>query len=346
MNMPYSNTQTSQQPRHSTLRDFMLLGFGVLAIIGAGFEAFNDNWVVALPVAGAAALSPLIVHLSKRPKWQHLPERFATAALSGFIVLGGLTQWHSPANTLWFPIYPLAFFFLAGLRVGAALTIAGAAMMCVTYAFYPSLQDMPRIPLQHFIQLLSAYAMASCTAYLYERLRERHAALLGHEADADALTGLVNRRGALRVLAALESQARRHIAPFSIALVDLDHFKAINDTYGHPVGDEALRAAAAVLQLPLRSSDTLARWGGEEFIVLLPHTELAAAMAIAERLRAQLAAYRVPQLPPITASLGVAQFRSGDTTAQLVQRADAALYRAKELGRNRVEAPADMLPGT
>ena len=131
-------------------------------------------------------------------------------------------------------------------------------------------------------------------------------------------------------------QKRRNDLNYCLMLMDADYFKAINDQYGHDTGDEVLTLLAKTFEARVRETDTVCRWGGEEFIVLLPQTNLGNAASLAEHLRSAIEKTRVPHLPPITISIGVAQHQSGETAENLLKRADAALYRAKNLGRNRV----------
>ena len=173
----------------------------------------------------------------------------------------------------------------------------------------------------------------------------------------DTLTGLLNRRAIhLRALGEL-NRLKRGIAsgPLSIILLDIDHFKDINDTHGHDAGDRALQAVAELLEGHVRSYDVLGRWGGEEFLMLLPGTGLTEACAVAERIRATLAGAR-PALPDgtrvaLSASLGVAAIDAAGPDAldeqrldYLVRAADRALYLAKSAGRNRVSA-AELVAG-
>jgi two-component system cell cycle response regulator len=151
----------------------------------------------------------------------------------------------------------------------------------------------------------------------------------------DALTGLSNRRAVLTQLAGMVSAARRHGHPLSIAILDLDHFKRINDSYGHKVGDDVLVAAAHAMGTHLRAEDQLGRLGGEEFLVLLPDTDTEAAGHVAEKLRAEVAT--APTSVPVTVSIGVATW-DGEAPEDLLHRADEALYAAKEAGRDRVLA--------
>ena len=156
------------------------------------------------------------------------------------------------------------------------------------------------------------------------------------QARTDALTGLLNRRGFESQMAFALALARRSSRPLSLIAVDVDHFKRVNDTYGHEAGDEVLRRMARTLESRLRSSDVVARLGGEEFVALLPDTDLAGAQAIAQVLVTTMAAQQDPVVGTITVSVGVASMRGQDSGANILRRADMALYEAKGQGRNRV----------
>jgi diguanylate cyclase (GGDEF)-like protein len=154
-------------------------------------------------------------------------------------------------------------------------------------------------------------------------------------AQTDQLTGAANRRSFETTLDREMAQARRHNYPLSLLYLDIDHFKSINDRYGHEAGDAVLIRFVGVLKQRLRASDLLARWGGEEFIVMLSYTDLGNAVQIAEELRASVEQERF-ETGRLTCSFGVASLKSGDTVDTIVNRADKALYAAKEGGRNRV----------
>ncbi len=166
--------------------------------------------------------------------------------------------------------------------------------------------------------------------------RVRHEQALRDAASLDVLTGLYNRRGGESLLERIYIGAREGGAPFGLILADIDHFKAINDTFGHPAGDRVLERVGRLLRACVRATDGVVRWGGEEFMVILPHCELRAAMEQAERIRARIERTPQPEVGPITLSLGVAQLNAGETVASLIDRTDRALYEAKGQGRNRV----------
>ncbi len=157
------------------------------------------------------------------------------------------------------------------------------------------------------------------------------------QAMTDALTGCFNRRAFDMQLERDLSLATRIRQPLSLIMLDVDHFKSVNDTYGHDAGDAALRCLADMLRAELRGVDTAARYGGEEFAIILPQADLNGALLVAERLRARLADTVMPSIGHITASFGLASFpQCADASAQLVKLADRALYDAKHAGRNRI----------
>ncbi|MDG3006062.1 sensor domain-containing diguanylate cyclase [Paludisphaera mucosa] len=158
-------------------------------------------------------------------------------------------------------------------------------------------------------------------------------------AESDPLTGLANRRSLDRMLELHLGIQAREDRPLCLLMADLDHFKDVNDGWGHDVGDRALTAFAGVLQGLSRAEDLAARLGGDEFVILLPDHSLDVAARIAERIRVATPDATPPELGRrrLTASFGVAQAARDESAAQLIRRADAALYRAKALGRDRVE---------
>lgn len=155
-------------------------------------------------------------------------------------------------------------------------------------------------------------------------------------AVTDELTGLSNRRHGQNRLAAELERARRSGTAFGFILFDIDHFKRVNDRFGHEEGDRVLCEVAALVRKRMRRNDIVARWGGEEFAVVLPSARLAASTAIAEQLLASMATVRLPDGSPISASFGVVEARGDASVSELVRRADRLLYQAKEQGRARV----------
>ena len=168
---------------------------------------------------------------------------------------------------------------------------------------------------------------------------------LQSRASRDALTGLCNRGTFDRAIGDYVQRAQSHLRPLSLVIVDIDHFKKVNDTWGHPAGDEVLRQVAASLTEHVREGDIVARLGGEEFAILLERANQKSAQAVAERMREGVSALRIPIQGPdgrvqvvlqVTSSGGVAELTPQDDPSTLYKRADTALYTAKQTGRNRI----------
>jgi len=167
----------------------------------------------------------------------------------------------------------------------------------------------------------------------------RHAQKMRDAAWTDPLTGLYNRRGFEARMDALNSRQRGAPGQQTWIMIDIDHFKSVNDTFGHEVGDEVLKAVAISLQSTLREDDILARFGGEEFVLLMPGASETVGARVAERLRLKLEVLTIGiggRQIGVTASFGVAEQAPAETQAATLERADTALYRAKHEGRNRV----------
>ena len=186
---------------------------------------------------------------------------------------------------------------------------------------------------------MTASSLASHAAIALENARLHR--IVERQALVDGLTGIANRRQCEDALTAEISRADRLGAPMTLVLADLDDFKAVNDIHGHTVGDDVLREFAAVLRATVRDSDLAGRWGGEEFMLLLPGTDAAGGANLADRVRAALAERsflgRDGEAVTVTCSFGVAQHTAGDHERELFASADRALYRAKREGKNRVE---------
>lgn len=169
------------------------------------------------------------------------------------------------------------------------------------------------------------------------------------EARTDALTGLLNRRGLAKVFELERIRARQNREPFSVIVIDIDHFKKVNDVHGHLVGDSLLREISRILKTHLRRNDTAARYGGEEFLLLLPETDIQGACAVAGKIRNALSVkeWTVKEsgqrMGQITVSMGIARYNLREAEETLIQRADSALYLAKNSGRNQV-ITEDQLP--
>jgi len=169
---------------------------------------------------------------------------------------------------------------------------------------------------------------------------------LRFKASTDPLTGLANRSKLNHQLDQEIARAARYGGPVAFIIYDVDQFKHINDNYGHTTGDKVLIELSSLASANIRMTDVLARWGGEEFAIIVPETPAKKAAELAQSLRATIEAHIFPEVGTVTCSFGVAEYQPGDTTETLVERADKALYCAKVNGRNRVEMALMSKPGT
>ena len=311
-------------------------------------------WVWTACSLGGMAL----IYAAIRSGWSR---RFADPSLTGaqiaFAIVAGALGYAQagPLRGAVFPVLTLILMFgmfqLQALSAYAlsffALVLFGGVMgvMAVRQpAGYP-----PEVEFGHFLMLACMLPAVGVLTARLSRIRHRLSqqredlaralAQLQAIATRDELTGLPNRRQmqALMDQELLRTGRRGHA--FCVAMVDLDHFKRVNDQHGHAAGDAVLRAFARTGQAALRATDVLARWGGEEFLVLLPDTEIPMALVGMERLRQHIAAQRIDTgdgtVLNITVSLGLTAHRAGEPLAQTLERADQLLYQAKREGRDR-----------
>ncbi|MCF8110851.1 MAG: GGDEF domain-containing protein [Desulfobacteraceae bacterium] len=201
-----------------------------------------------------------------------------------------------------------------------------------------------RFQLEHRRSFAMLLAAESANAELQRQIRAREELekKLKEQAETDPLTGLYNRRRYETMFIREFQRIKRYGGPMSVLVLDLDHFKRVNDTYGHSAGDVVLQEVAALCRRQLRQVDIIGRLGGEEFVIMLPDTGISDAMTVAERLRKEIESTEIVtdrNRLYITATIGAAEIVHEDQGIEdLVRRADAALYRGKQEGRNRVEA--------
>ena len=287
-----------------------------------------------------------------------LNRRFPDPSLTVFQLLAAVftmlfVLYRAPDSRLAFT----AFFFVAlmfgmlrcsGTKLAALGVVSLAAFALVIGRRYIDNHDaeMARMDILQFIVISITYPwflfIGGRVKRLQRDLLEVNIKLedIEEQARRDDLTGVYNRRALMIAMEESKQRANASGEPLSICVIDLDLFKRYNDEFDHLIGDRVLQAFAQATQDGLRSTDVFGRYGGDEFVQILPHTALAGAMLDAERLRARISTLEIPfaaSVGPLTVSVGVAQYRPGETIVQTFARADAALYKAKQLGRNRVE---------
>ncbi|TDT43340.1 diguanylate cyclase (GGDEF)-like protein [Halospina denitrificans] len=259
--------------------------------------------------------------------------------LFSMLVVALLTPNLSDKVFVWFYLIPVLALFIHGRTLGLALSLVYLAVAWLLY--YYRYYDAPEL-----LDVVGLTNVVACSlvltggVYAYEYSREQAEDRLHRMASTDSLTGLANRKHLRELLDYTVEECHRTKAGFSILGMDLDYFKSVNDRYGHDVGDQVLQQVGSVLEQRLRQADVPARWGGEEFMVLLPGTDREGASRVAENVRETLAASPVRvngEDLSITTSIGIAEFpEDGNTVRELLIAADNCLYEAKCRGRDRV----------
>lgn len=351
---PYATIEVADPLEGLRVRiSLWLLPLGALAALAAwglsaiaGKLSLPDQYLL-LPMAAGFIL--LEIYLWRNPQgirrvWQTALFMIAAYEVFSLFYETGYKLHQRDGITpaaLWFPmVYLMAFNLLnrrQALRFSLIYLASGLLAGGVGLLMSPSLNvSSINTALQFTLSNIAYLALLYMFAYL-----RRHYAQMHQMAHTDALTNLTNRRAMQQRLEGELDRARRYNRPFALLLADIDHFKQVNDTYGHSVGDQVLREVSGRLAQHLRESDSLARWGGEEFLILAPETDLHQAHLLAQRLLEAIRENPISGVP-VTLSLGVACYRQGDTIAALLSRADEAMYRAKASGRNRVMLEEEM----
>jgi diguanylate cyclase (GGDEF)-like protein len=286
--------------------------------------------------------------------------RFRDASLTGaqmlsafFVIVVSAYFIDKGARGVVLPILLMIFYFgiyrldSQQMTTLALITIAMyGAMLWVLHAFKPEGLDMQLEFLYWWIFSVVALWFALVSGHVSRLRRELALRKAAIEAllERDELTGVGNRRYLTQTLEQEKNRSDRTGTPFCVAMLDLDHFKRVNDTYGHQAGDRLLKAFAQIVQVELRKIDYFGRYGGEEFTLVMADTRLDGALVMAERLRDNMEHARHADIDPAlvqTVSIGVAEHRRGESIEQTLLRADRAMYKAKARGRNCVESDAD-----
>ncbi len=343
------------------LRWLLLVGSVALGAIWA-FEAWTgviaewDRWFYPLLIVVFVASSTVLFVATR---WVTAARVAANVTLNAYLVAafhlalfagdGPVAQYSLATVGFWMPLGLGCTFMFLGLRAGiavSALTISGWVLPIVvatlvgapahwTSELAPLLMNLGLAQLTFVVMMIAISRLRDG----YYRAQER-AGLMRALAVTDVLTGLPNRRALSDGLAAQLALAHRGTQALSVVLIDVDHFKGINDRHGHAAGDAVLAQLGVLLQSHVRASDRVGRWGGEEFLVIAPGTTEEAAVEVSERVRQAVAAWPFAHDERVTLSLGVAEAKPGDGIDSLLHRADRALYGAKKRGRNRVETQA------
>jgi diguanylate cyclase len=353
--VPQEDKRQQVRIRRLMLSAATSIGAAALAFVvaAAGYLAYPVAVRFAAAVAALIAVFYFLIRSGLNLRFAEpgltIPQMAAAGIATSYLVSASSLV----ARPAFVALYFIAFMFgILALDTRRLLGVAVFYLACYAAAIFLSLPSHPETDVRQEAIRVGILALVLGGFTLIgghvSRLRRNLKLANAHLAEAlrsseslariDSLTGCYNRRHGLELLEIECKRAARGDA-VTVCLADLDGFKAINDKFGHAVGDEVLKAFTRAVQGGLRATDALARHGGEEFLIVLSQTSIVEAAAVAERIRQLVEDLRIACLPGgsgITVSIGVAEHRSPETVERTVERADAALYRAKEQGRNRV----------
>ncbi|SNY42028.1 diguanylate cyclase (GGDEF) domain-containing protein [Arsukibacterium tuosuense] len=264
--------------------------------------------------------------------------------LGGFLL--GYLYFAAPHfySLYWQCIFPPLAFFLLGRRRGLIATGLFLGFLILLLVWRSASWPVDSFTIESLLNVALASICLVLLVHYYEVSRNDVLRALATQhrqlqrlSVTDTLTGLYNRSKLDDILSQEIARSIRHQSPFSVILADLDFFKSVNDNFGHMAGDQVLMSFAGIMSQHCRELDVPGRWGGEEFLIICPHTDITGAKLLAERIRVAVAEYDFVHGKQLTVSLGVASFIRDDDANTILKRADDALYRAKGKGRNRVE---------
>ncbi len=355
-----STKEPSANPTSGWMRVMLWMGFGVMSLVWAlewrsGQISHWDRWLLPLLAAMCGVIAWAM------PRFPAAESRLIMAvcvAINGYLVFvfhatmrwmhADNGQWYHVITMLfWLPLgYGLAFVFLPWRRAMllSAVVMASVFLPLLYWSWTGGLAlwmtaDGPLMGVVGLANVLYVVLLASVA-----KLRSSHAKVstqaqaLHKLARTDVLTQLPNRLAMVEALQRASAEQNQHSPGFCVCIVDIDHFKSVNDQHGHAAGDAVLQQVGEVMRQKLRTCDLVGRWGGEEFLIYAPESDLMGGCGLAEHVRSSVA--RGDFLPgkPVTVSIGVAAHEPGETIDELLARADKALYAAKSSGRNCIQA--------
>lgn len=306
--------------------------------------AFFSLYSVALLDFIAAALAATLLRRFQLSNNVRQGANHTVLLLGGFLI--GYLCFAAPHfyALYWLCIFPPLAFFLLGRGRGLIATAVFMGLLTLLLLWRSASWPAASFSVESLLNVALASICLVILVHYYEvsRFEVLRALATQHRqlqrlSVTDTLTGLFNRSKLDEILSQEIARSIRHQSPFSVILADLDFFKAVNDNFGHMAGDQVLIAFAGIMQQHCRELDVAGRWGGEEFLVVCPHTDLAGAKLLAERIRIAVETHDFVHGKQLTVSLGIASFIRDDNANTMLKRADDALYRAKAKGRNRVE---------
>lgn len=336
--MPSKDHTLYEKDHHvSLIKSILIVVIGFSVFAGSTNLIFFNSYLL-----GALNVVSVILSLSLAYYYHRSANvRITSWLLCGIVIFNmlsliGITK-GSSYTLIWMTILPPICFFLLG-RKGGSWAVGLSFGIVAAYVFYMRTERITNsLTLGAFLNIFCAFVVLWLLFRHYEESRENGYIALEQLSSTDKLTGLYNRSKLDEILTEQLGIASRMKQPMAVVLADCDHFKVVNDKFGHLYGDYVLKMLAEILASHVREADFVGRWGGEEFFIVCPNTTIKEAEALIERLREKIASFPLRHERNVTMTFGIAGKNQSDDMTSIVNRADKALYQGKEGGRNTVK---------
>ena len=330
-------TNDSRLIRHLVLLNIFLSVSTFIFLIFIAFNyAVGHHTTAYLNFAGALVSTLLLIDLRYNKKIGRVRNAVIVEFFVFFIAFVYVNQ-NTSFGLIWSQLFPIVSITLLGLKKGTLLSAIYLGIIFTLAYINIGVWNHGMWDMIAFFRLVFASLTIAAMIVSMEIALEHSYQSLELLSNTDPLTSLYNRRKINEILKEEASKANRYKTPLSLILFDIDDFKKINDYYGHEIGDKVLQALAHKVQSEVRGSDSVARWGGEEFIIVTPMLDKEGALRLAEKLRVTVESMKLEPIQRFTCSFGVATLWECDnSTEHLIANADAAMYDAKSKGKNRV----------
>lgn len=324
--------------RHAKLLNFFLIFFSVVFLYSSVFNFFTTDFYLVIAVEAVLVIVCVGTYYWFRTRADLVIPSWVVSSVCGFTILFLIFYAKGAMDTYsLLLIYPLVAYSLHGIKTGTILHVGFSSLTVITLIYGLSNWQFLE-PTATIFNVSATLIIGGSIIYYFESSKTEALDKLYLVSMIDPLTGLWNRKMFNEIISIEHSKSKRYKIPLSLIISDLDYFKNINDTYGHHIGDLVLKEYAQIISQRMRESDILFRWGGEEFVIILPNTFLADAEKVASSLVDSVRNHEFKEIGKITISVGVGEFNSDSSFGDNFKQIDDALYQAKSSGRDRYVA--------
>jgi len=317
-------------------RYLLMMGIGLMPVL-IWFDFMNSYAVPAYSKIITLFICIVGLILAKNIRHSSIVRIGAAVTLLIMSLIGALYKLDNLSGIMWVPVLPVLFCFLVGSLRGMIFSLIYLLVYAVSYFNYQSFQGVEPVSNVLWITSVLAFLVTFAVSVFFRSEKRKDEHYLKCEAELDYLTQVYNRRGIIPYIEKEVDRVKRYSSVLSVILLDIDDFKKVNDQFGHKTGDTLLVEFASLIQKNIRGNDMIARWGGEEFLILVPEIDINACAELAEKLRDCIEQQDFELIGKMTASFGVTHYSKPEPWERFVERGDSLLYDAKRRGKNNVQ---------